>query len=568
MRGDFSGQLISPSTTVFGFKYSRKAYAKMGSRPATSIDVKDIDEDLSLSLEIIGPEDWDDTSTLASSFCSISGDITGDDASSQRNVTLISTSVPEPQPDLQLPYPRRIPTPPPLPKHLPVEPYRKSSVAKLNPGYSPSIPPEKRNIHPKWSLHDLDRADFNLARSIRQIFLAREKSRKTHDPLSNQNPGCFLNQALKKQIEDVRNNVHRTEEILDLFRKACALDVEGVVAYLDKGVRPFILGLKLTEAPPINSPPPNGWGDMASWAWRPWGNSLRPNATAELLRLLVAEGMDVDFPRVFGLTPLCAAVEADRVDLIEWLVERGANVNAEGAVQRNLPGGKVGYHLTALDYAVALGKHASTRHLLSLPKVEVMHAFHITYMGITLDLDVSTGRVDATDKRITSAVTAMHFADTYTAPLLLQGRTSLLHNRDSRGRAPFHWAVEDGDVPRTLHFLELGYPVDCPDGHGATALALVCAAHERGLKRAGYPEIVRLLLMRGADSEILYPRDVSIRTRFWMMHDWRAVYEGIFEEFGLLRKCLEEELERMVRWNSLEQAEEGRMMLACGQEKC
>jgi ankyrin repeat protein len=405
---------------------------------------------------------------------------------------------------------------------------------------------------------------LNLAKLIRKHLLTREASRKFHEP-PNAGPGYFLNQALKKQIEDVREKLDRTEEILALMRKACDLDIEGVITCLDNGVRPFTSGPGLAKLSisPLTLSRDGGfaWQPTASWAWHPWGHMDRPHATAELLRLLVAEGMEVDFPRLFGVTPLCAAVEADRVDILEWLVKRGANVNAEGAVQKSLPGGRVGYHLTALDYAVALGKRASMRYLLGLPVVAVSHTFCITQSGTIPEVDFASGRVDISDKRVVSGVTALHFADTYAAPRLLKGRTSLMHARDSHGRAPFHWAVEEGDVSRTQFLLNEGYPVDCPDGQGATGLALICAAHERGLKRTGYPEIVRLLLMRGADVEMRYPKELSIRSRFWMMQDWRGVYEGIFDEFGLLRKCLEEELERVVRWSGLERAEEGRMVM-------
>jgi hypothetical protein len=141
-----------------------------------------------------------------------------------------------------------------------------------------------------------------------------------------------------------------------------------------------------------------------------------------------------------------------------------------------------------------------------------------------------------------SGVTALHVSHTMAARQLADAGANITA-RDSRGRTPFHWAVEDAVPAKVMFFLEKGYPVDDRDRDGATGLALLCAALERGYRRNpdDYLPVLKLLLEAGADARVSYPQSTTIRSRLWAMSEKRNGFWPIFRMCGLLDECFAEE---------------------------
>jgi ankyrin repeat protein len=81
--------------------------------------------------------------------------------------------------------------------------------------------------------------------------------------------------------------------------------------------------------------------------------------------------------------------------------------------------------------------------------------------------------------------------------------------------------------------LKFGTPVDVLDDDGATPLALLVGRLESGKIRPGHPAIVRILLTAGANPDLRYPQDLSVKARLLFMDKWRSVYEPIFEKYQM-----------------------------------
>jgi ankyrin repeat protein len=90
-------------------------------------------------------------------------------------------------------------------------------------------------------------------------------------------------------------------------------------------------------------------------------------------------------------------------------------------------------------------------------------------------------------------------------------------------------ATGNPDVADIL--LKTGTPVDVLDDDGATPLALLVARLENDEVRHGYPAIVRMLLTAGANPDLRYPRNLSVKSRLLRMDKWRPLYEPILEQY-------------------------------------
>ena len=136
-------------------------------------------------------------------------------------------------------------------------------------------------------------------------------------------------------------------------------------------------------------------------------------------------------------------------------------------------------------------------------------------------------------KHWTTGVTALHVADDSpgcTELLLRYGADPTA--RDNFGRTPLHWAMVSGNVEVVRMLLAAGTNADVMDDDGATPLSELVTRLECGASREGHPEIARVLLKFGADLDLRYPQNVSLRERLFKMDKWRGVYEPIFEAVG------------------------------------
>mgnify|MGYP000418242874 CR=1 FL=1 len=89
---------------------------------------------------------------------------------------------------------------------------------------------------------------------------------------------------------------------------------------------------------------------------RNWGLSplllAALNKQKSTIELLLAHGADINSLDCSANTPLCCAVEQGDLDMIDFLLEQGANINAEGV------------HRTPLKLAVFLNQLVTVEHLI------------------------------------------------------------------------------------------------------------------------------------------------------------------------------------------------------------
>ncbi|KAF6809224.1 calcium/calmodulin-dependent protein kinase type 1B [Colletotrichum musicola] len=293
---------------------------------------------------------------------------------------------------------------------------------------------------------------------------------------------------------------------------ACgALNVDLAAQLIDDGV-------------PINADANFGHGAlMAVIRAKP----SRPAAQEAMIDFLVAEGADVNYLGQDGITPLSATAEEGHTILVGRLLDHGARIND---ARTTMVSWKwfVGQNMTALHVAVSKGVPECFQLLIDRG-ADCRMEFRLSNYSKTSNL---TRILDFAEDTVLDDVTPLHIAvnDIKCVTGLLRLGADMMA-RDSRGRTPFHWAVDAANVSVVILFLDKGYPVDDPGEDGVTAMGMICAALERGTKPENFPVLTKQLLQAGADIEIVYPQDLSIKKRWLMMDDWRDVYAPIFLEF-------------------------------------
>ncbi|KAL0938053.1 ankyrin repeat domain-containing protein 52 [Colletotrichum truncatum] len=273
---------------------------------------------------------------------------------------------------------------------------------------------------------------------------------------------------------------------------ACsALNIDLAVQLIDSGVM-------------INADASFGHGPLMALI-----RTTPPRIAAQeaMIDFLVAEGADVNYMGKDGVTPLCAAVETGHTELVVRLLAHGADIN-DCRTAMPLWKWHSGNDLSALHVAVGKGKSECLQILIERG-ANYKQSFRLSNI-----FDVTPLHVAVNDL---ACVT------------LLAGLGADPMSKDSKGRTPFHWAVEAVNVDVVVWFLKGGFPVDHPGEEGVSALGMVCAALEQGVKSGKFPSLTKELLQAGANLDIVYPQDLSIRQRWLLMDDWRVTYEPIFK---------------------------------------
>jgi hypothetical protein len=305
-------------------------------------------------------------------------------------------------------------------------------------------------------------------------------------------------------------------KIGDLCFACGALDIDKVIRLVDEGT-------------PVDADYSVGRTPLLSVVR---ATPYRPAAQRAMIQFLIDLGVDINTGGKYKVSPLCVAVELDRVELVKFLLDAGAELDAADSWV-NIRHRYSGYKLSAVEVAAGLRRTECLEVLLSRGATPGVGGG----FGIMHSLRSCAPEVQATQAFAASrtGVTALHMADGKCAALLLAHGADLAA-RDSSGRTALHWAVEEGDFDAVELYLSKGYAVDQTDRDGASALALVCARLEMGASRDGFPRIVGCLLERGADLDVHYPGKLTIWQRWLLMEEWRAVYAPIFEEFPPVKK--------------------------------
>jgi ankyrin repeat protein len=249
-----------------------------------------------------------------------------------------------------------------------------------------------------------------------------------------------------------------------------------------------------------------------------------------MIEFLLAEGADINYSGNGKMTPLCTAMEQGRIELVHLLLNLGANVHA--------------HETSFTDWHPYYGCKESPLHVAAgLNNIELVQLLLDWGARASTTFDLYRGeRLSSRNIKLKSAddrgwirnVNALHLTNLTCAKRLIEYGADMM-TKDSRGRTPFHWAAEFGDLDAVLFYISQGYPVNDRDCDGATALALICAAIERGEYRNAHKDITKAILEAGGDLDIAYPQHLTIRQRWWMMEEWRETYGSMFgqPDFGV-----------------------------------
>lgn len=205
----------------------------------------------------------------------------------------------------------------------------------------------------------------------------------------------------------------------------------------------------------------------------------------ELALALLENGAPVDHEDRRFQTPLFIAAREDMLEMVQLLLQKGADVHKKDEDQQ-----------TPLHVAAEHGCDAVVRVLMDAGASCGVQDFG---RGFPLERAVENGHVDVVRVMMQLGVdvvasvdgfTPLHFAKTSIMMNVLLGAGADIEARDSNGKTPLNFNMENSGVETTRALVDHGADVDAQDDSGDTPLH--SAVH------AG-PDIVAFLLGCGAD---------------------------------------------------------------------
>ena len=122
-------------------------------------------------------------------------------------------------------------------------------------------------------------------------------------------------------------------------------------------------------------------------------------------------------------------------------------------------------------------------------------------------------------KLIYSITTLSNFNSEKTLSLINRGAN--LDARDSNGRTPLHWAVNDGHTDIVTALIGKGADINATDQDGTTPLMLAASQ--------GHADIAKMLITQGADIQIK-DKKTQLTAINWASHAKRADIEQMLKE--------------------------------------
>ncbi|RKU39738.1 hypothetical protein DL546_000062 [Coniochaeta pulveracea] len=363
------------------------------------------------------------------------------------------------------------------------------------------------------------RHDEALARQIQAASAICRAKRKSGSPTgSPRNVSIAAFQSVSRWFSSAATDNTTTE---DLCSACDTLDITAATRLL------------FDDIVSINARNTAGVPPLIAAARSPF-RTTRPRSHLAMLSFLLDAGADPNIATT--ASPICGAMSALAVastlgldDAVRLLLGRGAAVSAEVT---SIPMFRfTGHGMTALHAAVFAEQSTTAEILLRHGKAEV---------GATCDGQRASrsthgyGPKQQNRRTWTTGITPLHLADDSprcTGLVLRYGADPAA--RDGSGRTPLHWAMAAGNPEVVDSLLKSGTPVDALDDDGATPLALLVARVESGGTRQGHPAVVRMLLTAGANPDLRYPRDLSVKARLLNVDKWRSVYEPSFEMYQM-----------------------------------
>ncbi len=202
---------------------------------------------------------------------------------------------------------------------------------------------------------------------------------------------------------------------------------------------------------------------------------------AETVRLLLRKGADVNVRERLGETPLSRAVRTRSVETVRLLLEKGADVKVVDLDGKSLLHWAGHADIARLLIDRGLDVNAGARAGSTPLHTAVGQDFYDV-----AELLLEKG-ADAKARDMTG-VTPLHEARSVAVARLLIKHGADVNARDERGSTPLHWAETAGLASLLIR---QGAAVEARDVDGCTPLHVAA--------RAGRPDVVRLLIARGAD---------------------------------------------------------------------
>ena len=209
-------------------------------------------------------------------------------------------------------------------------------------------------------------------------------------------------------------------------------------------------------------------------------SAVRRNADIEVLRLLLSAGANIDAQDGEGETALIAAVRQGRDEMVELLIDAGANPDIHRYVQGD----------TALLCLARKDFNGSPR-----------SKGHGERLRLARRLIKAGADHEAKDVSGATALNILaEFGTSEFLSLLIQAGANV-ENERSRGSRPLEEAAWMGRVANVRLLIEAGADVNFLCGSGSGILHAVAErfAYETGSKALAYREIARLLIEAGAE---------------------------------------------------------------------
>lgn len=229
------------------------------------------------------------------------------------------------------------------------------------------------------------------------------------------------------------------------------------------------------------------------------------NGNKEAVKAILEKGGNIDEPSKTGMTPLMWAIQDDQPELVEFLIKKGANVNA-----RQTSAGCNAVIIAAdwlqadtVDLLIKNGAEINYQSrsgwtaLLKATRVAPKDAEEGDRQLRTIKTLLGKGaKVDvATNKGVTPLMYAAKNGNLPIIDLLLEKHADL-NIQDKEGQTALMWAAMAGQAGGIKHLLSKGAVIETKTVLGSTALMLA-AEH-------GQTEVVKTLLENKAD---IVPQD-------------------------------------------------------------
>jgi ankyrin repeat protein len=166
----------------------------------------------------------------------------------------------------------------------------------------------------------------------------------------------------------------RTLFATSLMRAAYSADVELVQLLLDYGADPLVL----------NTDNENALIAASGYAWIDgYSQGRSTEERLATIKLLVGLGADVNWACDHGITPLMMAANFGEVELIQYLVDQGADLSAHGLGKKNNGafGGSI-EPLMPIDYAIGVGSFRPNNAILHMEAATALMTQMMTDRGI------------------------------------------------------------------------------------------------------------------------------------------------------------------------------------------